>query len=279
MKKIQSVVCDLDGSLLNHFKDVSPANQALLVQLANSGCLVGIASGRPASEIVDNLGRWGLNDAVSFIIASNGCTTLNRILQKRNDSGLLDLQALFKVERALKKYPVCVGVLHQGKLYFNRSDFSSLIYALVSKKIPVFGDFSTLKDAQFAKVYITGAAAVLKKIAEDVKIEGLQLVPVGRHSLEAVRNGVSKFGSLEEIISDFKIPAENVLSFGDDFNDIELLSNTHGVAMKNSPREVLDAAGTVTKYAASQDGIAYHLNEMLLSKEYEFTGIDREALQ
>lgn len=279
MKKIQSVVCDLDGSLLNHFKDVSPANQDLLVQLAGTGCLIGIASGRPAELILDNLKRWGLDEAISFVIASNGCTCINRVLDTRTDQGLLSFSDWKRLCQALAAYPVSCGVLYGNRLYFDTRTFWSGMYSMVMKKLPVFGNTSVLEQISFPKIYVTGSPAVLKKIAKEIQIDGLQLIPVGKYSLEAVAQGVSKFDSLLQICNDFSIPAANVLSFGDDYNDIDILNHTMGVALKNAPKAVVDAAHTVTKYAASQDGIAYHLNEMLLSKEYVFTGIERQDAQ
>lgn len=279
MQKIQALVCDLDGSLLNHFKDVSPASQDLLVQIAATGCFVGLASGRSADQILKDLKRWGLDGAVSFVIGSNGCSMVNRLLNESDDHGFLNYADYQRVCKALEAFPVSCGVMADHQLYFNKPSFYSAIYCLVAHTLPHYQDLEALANAQFPKVYITGTPKDLKKIHETVHIDGMQLVPVGRYSLEAVRQGVSKFNTLQSICGQLGIDPANALTFGDDFNDIEMLENTIGVALKNSPEEVLRAARQVTKYPASQDGIAYHLNELLLSKDYEFIGIDQQAGQ
>lgn len=62
-------------------------------------------------------------------------------------------------------------------------------------------------------------------------------------------------------------PGKEVISFGDSYNDIEMIAGTYfGVAMNNACKELKDVANYVTK-SNDLDGVAYVLNQLEINEQ------------
>ena len=51
------VICDIDATLVNEKKELTPRTKKALIQLHEKGIYFGIASGRPADELKRNKAR------------------------------------------------------------------------------------------------------------------------------------------------------------------------------------------------------------------------------
>lgn len=271
MNQIESIVFGLDGTLLNHFKDVSPANRDILVQMAERGIPIGLASGRSLDYMEKHLKLWGLEDVVSYLVGSNGDSYLNLKTGRRVENKTLTLNDIRSLQRSINKLSCSAGAFDGGKLYFGSRTIFSEMYSLVAWKKPVYSKMDTLAGKTFDKFLIVGPKTTLNHLQRKFSSKNLRLIPVGNHSLEAVNKSTNKLWGMLEACRDFGFGLENVLSFGNDWNDLELLAGTQGVAMKNASGPVRECAKTCTKYTASQDGIAYHLNSMMLENPKQFT--------
>ncbi len=82
--------------------------------------------------------------------------------------------------------------------------------------------------------------------------------------IEIVRSGLSKAVGLERVCASFDIPAKNVIAFGDEDNDIEMLQFAGtGVAMSNAIPQLKEVANTIT-LSNEEDGIAHFLEKHVL---------------
>lgn len=55
---------------------------------------------------------------------------------------------------------------------------------------------------------------------------------MGKMVIEVVKPQVSKYEGLKYALEDFELEPAEVMTFGDDYNDIELIRRTEGIAMK-----------------------------------------------
>lgn len=86
----------------------------------------------------------------------------------------------------------------------------------------------------------------------------------GVSSIDLHPSGVSKATALQALCSELGIEREEVIAFGDDSNDIEMLRWAGlGVAMENALPAVRDAADRVAS-DHDRDGVAKVLQELLL---------------
>ena len=79
--------------------------------------------------------------------------------------------------------------------------------------------------------------------------------------LELVQKGVSKYQAIKYLCRREHISVNNVISFGDNYNDIDMImSSKCGVAMGNAIDDVKKVAKYVTK-SCDDDGIEFFLRE------------------
>lgn len=71
MKKIEWIVSDLDGTLLNDQKQVSKKNQKAIQWLFEHDIDFGIVSGRPIKTIYETLDFCHIKPYVRFIVGMN----------------------------------------------------------------------------------------------------------------------------------------------------------------------------------------------------------------
>ncbi|MEH7122144.1 Cof-type HAD-IIB family hydrolase [Bacillus sp. JJ1532] len=83
------------------------------------------------------------------------------------------------------------------------------------------------------------------------------------HVIEIVKAGLNKAVGLKRAADYFQIPADRIIAFGDEDNDLEMLEFAgYGIAMGNGINEVKSVAKDVT-LTNEEDGVAVYLNELL----------------
>lgn len=83
------------------------------------------------------------------------------------------------------------------------------------------------------------------------------------HVIEIVKAGLNKAVGLKRAADYFQIPADRIIAFGDEDNDLEMLEFAgYGIAMGNGINEVKSVAKEVT-LTNEEDGVAVYLNELL----------------
>jgi Cof subfamily protein (haloacid dehalogenase superfamily) len=88
----------------------------------------------------------------------------------------------------------------------------------------------------------------------------LNVVRSAPHLLEIMDASVNKASGIEVMLKHFGLEAREALSFGDNYNDLEMLRYTGtSVAMGNAPQPVKEAAGAVTS-SNEEDGIYVYLS-------------------
>lgn len=80
--------------------------------------------------------------------------------------------------------------------------------------------------------------------------------------LEVVRAGVNKALGVERIAHFYGVDRKNILAFGDEDNDTEMIDYAgHGVALANAIQPLKDIANDVTGYSNDEDGLARYLQK------------------
>lgn len=83
------------------------------------------------------------------------------------------------------------------------------------------------------------------------------------HVIEIVKLGINKAIGLQKVSDYYQIPQRNIIAFGDEDNDFEMIEYAgKGVAMGNAIEELKTLAKDVT-LSNEEDGIAVYLNEVL----------------
>lgn len=78
--------------------------------------------------------------------------------------------------------------------------------------------------------------------------------------LEVVHKGINKAVGVQKIADFYRIPQADIIAFGDEENDLEMLEFAGiGVAMKNGRPSVKAIANEETEFSNDEDGLARHL--------------------
>ena len=74
--------------------------------------------------------------------------------------------------------------------------------------------------------------------------------------------GIHKAKAIEHLSRYFGIKQENILAFGDEDNDLEMIEYAgHGVAMKNGIDELKNIANAITPFTNDENGLAKYLQD------------------
>lgn len=247
MDNIKLLVFDIDGTLVDVSKQTVEASAVTAINKAKAnGYQILIATGRSFFFIHEDV-KKSIN--TDYYVTVNGASL--------NDSnGSVIKQHGFDVESLKKliaygkqhdydfavKYAEYMGVYGNHKRFIER--YAGLNHPAVAFLIKDNEENFFEKDEPLG-VYMF---APVEKISELRKlIPDLSFVPGTKQSFEAVHPSVNKTKNIESVIKQLGLTWDNVMTFGDGHNDIEMLEKAHvGVAMGNAHDEVKQHADYVT---------------------------------
>lgn len=265
---VKAVVCDLDGALLNGTKDVSGATARILHSLADRGVLLILCTGRDPRQISRLLKNWQLADCTAYVIGRYGTSTLSRYENRLTHTGLLapeDIQAL-AADAAAARAGLCQV---QGRsLVCTHKNLFSLQLAARLRKLPAWEQAPGSRPA--AAVYLTGWPGSLRRIRSALDPSVYALHEQTPFRLMVTGSAADPWKALQPILHRHQIVPEEVLTFAAREEYASVMENTLGIAMKNASPELLAVSRGQTKYPGAQDGVAYFLNQQLMSGGFAF---------
>ena len=128
-------------------------------------------------------------------------------------------------------------------------DENKIVFSSILRKVKDIPDIDVLEVSHMSK----------KKIKM-----GTKEVSVGYYYTEVSSKNVDKWYAIEEIMKKENIAKEEVISFGDNNNDILMIKNAGlGIAMGHSNEQVKKVAKFVTQ-TNDKDGVAKALENIIL---------------
>ncbi|MCL2365065.1 MAG: HAD-IIB family hydrolase [Defluviitaleaceae bacterium] len=256
---IKLIVTDLDRTLLRTDKSISDDTVDVLYRCHAAGIKLAFATARPLQGItkyIDILGAppdaYILNNGARVYIAGEGYSHMG-IAPDLRDATLRALAEAFP----LATLSVEIG----DELYGN-----DVLADITPKDYVVRSDFADLPDED-ANVIIIGittpeqAEQVAAYLPDDlyVHLSRGEEVCLGM----IMHRNATKWAGVQAVAAHFGIPVGEVIAFGDDFNDVEMLANAGtGVAVANAFPEAR-AAAPFTCGANGDDGVAKWLDVYL----------------
>ena len=129
---------------------------------------------------------------------------------------------------------------------------------------------ANLKDP-IHKVLCTGKPEYVATIIDEFKEpfgESLSIYRSAPFFVEVMAQGIDKAASLDRLVSKLGIKQEEVMAFGDGYNDLSMIEYAGlGVAMANAVDGVKERANVVT-LSNNDDGIAYMLSQVIEGVEF-----------
>lgn len=258
---------DLDGTLLKDDKTISIKNKNILQKAREQGHIVMIATGRPfrSSEMYYN--ELELNTP---IVNFNGAFIHH---PKDHNWGTYHLPLDIKVSKEIVEacrsfhfYNIIAEVMDQ--VYFHYHDEKLLdIFSLGNPKITTGDLRDFLTDSPTSLLIHTDENEIIKirKHLSDVHAEVIEhrswAAPF--HVIEIIKAGLNKAVGVKKVAEYFQIPAERIIAFGDEDNDLEVLEFAgRGIAMENAVDQIKLIANDIT-LSNENDGVGIYLEHFL----------------
>lgn len=265
---------DLDGTLLNDKKEVTPDNRAALERARGLGCRIAISTGRALPGAMGLVRALGLTGEGCYVSASNGGVLYDcgadKVLARRflsvEDAEKLLAYAREKhlhaqtydgqgvvVERPFDE-PLVEEYCHINAMPWRQVD--SLAEGLDEPPVKVLlvgpADRAALAEAKaWMGEHMPG------------RVESFYSSPV---FLDIMPAGVNKGYAVRELCRHLDIPVELSVAAGDEANDIPMLEAAGvGAAMVNAAPEVKAAADYVTERDNNHSGVAEIVERFCLS--------------
>lgn len=267
MSKYKLIAFDVDDTLLTTEKVISPKTKQALLNAQKNGIKLCVASGRlpygvkPYAEELDVLNNGG------YYLGFNGGAVLNSGNELIGTT-YLDSKYIEPVYEVLRPTNVTTMV-HKGDIiYADRkvNDYTHIEPDVIGLPLNRVDDIAEFVDWKLHKILLCGEPGELKVVESKLKAKFADDVDIYLSApwfLEVMPNGVNKGLGVEKVCADMGISMDEVMAFGDNYNDIPMLEMAGlGIAMGNAEDEVKNSADYVTD-TCDFDGIAKALSKFL----------------
>lgn len=257
---------DLDGSLLTDDKMITDRTQKALNMARQQGHIVVISTGRPyrASKVF-----YDLLQLDTPIVNFNGALVHHPLNNNWGHHHFpLDLptaQSIIKMSNTFGVQNVMIEILDDVYVKNNNPLTLNTFYDLNLE----INELPTILKKKPTSLLIHPYEHNVSTLREMLQENHAEVIEHRKwnapwHVIEIVRSGLNKAVGLQLICDHFNIPAKNVIAFGDEDNDFEMIEFAGtGVAMGNAIPLLKEVANAQT-LTNQEDGIAHFLEKNVL---------------
>ena len=270
---IRLVALDLDNTLFDKEKRVSPANRQAILDAKAQGVKVVITTGRPLPAIGNLLSDLGLADANDYSVTLNGGLIQSNTGEIIAETGL-SFEEIEAITEVLLPLGLPVDVISGDQVYSLSALGHQSLYHRANPLLSFnrISDLSELpKDRSFNKVVTVQEASYLdRQIAAlpDALYQQFEIFKSRDIILEIMPKGVHKAQGLKELSTYLGIQPEEVMAVGDEANDLSMIAWAGlGIAMANAVPAVKQVAQWVTTDDNNHSGVAEAIQKFVLKGE------------
>ncbi len=269
MNNYKIIFIDIDGTLRNNKKEVTPYTAKVIKNAVNYGLLIVLCSARYRKYTI---GVSIESNASPLIISSNGADIYNYETHNTIYTKKLDSNTIKELYELATKYDTAIGLDSDVDRYVNRirhPEREILIDDL--EKVIAEHDITqvVLHDPDDIKV---------RKVIEELKRinnNKIEIKNVSKYLVDSSTQkppnffcdvgpkNINKGTGIKELLNYLQIPKEQAIAIGDGLNDLDMFYNVgYKVAMGNSIKQVLDASDEIT-LSNEENGVAEFLNKLI----------------
>lgn len=268
--KYEMIVLDLDGTLTNRDKVITPRTKAVLMEAQRQGKKVVLASGRPTYGVMPLAKELQLKEYDGYILAFNGGVIQNCRTDEVVFSSQLPMESNARIINLAKDQGVNILTYEKNRIitpdascpYVEKEAFINKLEVKQIENFREYVDFSVpkflmLDDGDYLALVEPKVKASLGKQFSVYRSEP--------HFLEILPKGIDKAQSLTRLLEQIGLQKEQMIACGDGYNDLSMIQFAGlGVAMENAVLPVRNAADYIT-LSNNHDGIAHVVEKFMLS--------------
>ena len=271
---IKAIVMDVDGTLTNDKKEITPKTREALLKAQKQGILLILASGRPTTGLVEMGKVLEMDKNNGLFISYNGSKVVNFQTGEELFNEPLKLEDAKAVLEHMKKFEIkpmidkgdymYVNDVYNCMIRFRGEPFNVIKYESRggNYKLCEIDDLAAFVDYPLNKILTAGEPEYLQEhyieMMEPFK-DKLNCMFTGPFYFEFTAKDIDKAKALDTVLKPLEITADEEIAFGDGHNDISIIKYAGtGVAMENAVADLKEAADEIT-LSNEQDGIAESL--------------------
>lgn len=266
------IVLDLDGTLTNRDKVMTPRTRDALMEAQKRGKKVVLASGRPTQGVMPLAKELELSRFGGYILSYNGGLIISCETGETVFSRQLPVESNGRIIGLAMEHRVDILTYEGDYLVVNNRECP---YAKIESRInhmPMreVEDMASYVDFVVPKFLMLDDGDYLALVEPRVKAALGKNFSVYRsepHFLEILPKGIDKAQSLERLLETLGMSREEMIACGDGYNDLSMIRFAGlGVAMENAVLPVRKAADYITD-SNNEDGVAKVVEKFLLFDE------------
>ena len=269
---IKVIAMDLDGTALNHQKQLTERTRAAIQNAAKSGIQIVVATGRTFSSLAPEVLAM---PEITCAITSNGAV-VNRIPDGAvllhnypNPETVSEIAGMIQGEKIDTE--VCTG----GQAYIGQSYYDRVLEGKTNRDVqyvkttrhPVPDIYQFLLEHRVAIENINLNFKTLEEKQQwqqrFQKLPGVTPTSSFLFNVELGGATTSKAHALQALLDEWKMTSQQVMAFGDSENDLGMIQLAGiGVAMANGMEEVRQAADLLAE-SNEEDGVAKIIEQLI----------------
>lgn len=264
MSKIQAIVLDLDGTLLSSDKAISPRNYQAVRKCFESGIHVIVATARPprsANQFMKNF------PFVDYMVYYNGAlVSCESKKTKRHISIPLEISQQINKFIELRVPQSIISYEVNDSWYTCRPVPESQCAHLGIRSNdpkPQVVDNDFISSLSPTKILVLGCSAwrdIIEQFGDHVNV----IATDGGVLVQIMQKSASKEEAVQWVLNEIGAKSENVMVFGDDFNDLGLFHMCgFPIAMENAIIELKNIATHITE-SNDNDGVAIAIEKFVV---------------
>lgn len=283
------VAIDLDGTMLNKYGIITEKTKEIISKVQEKNVEVMIASGRAITSVK----RFAKEiKSKKYFISGNGAITYDVENNKILYENILKKQKALQIIKICEENSIYYNIYTENGIIAKNLNYNTLYYYKDNLTKPDENrthinlvediyNYIDEKDEKILKIMICDEHksvfnAIVRRLKEISKIEVLEVSHMSRKIIkqgteeialeyfytEVSAKDVDKWNALEEVIKLMNISKEEVITIGDNANDVKMIKNAGlGIAMGESAPYVKKCADKIT-LNNDEDGVAVALKEI-----------------
>ena len=262
----RAIALDLDGTLTNHDKEVTPITRQALMKAQKNGAHIILASGRPTYGIAPIADHLEINKYDGYVLSYNGGKIVKWQTKEEIYSNHLPNDVIpILYNYAKEKSHALLG--YSGKEIITEMPDDEYVKeeSRINKmQIRKINNLMESLEPNPTKLLMTGDPSLMIKAEEELSELVGNRMDVFRSApffIELVPRGIDKAQSLNRLLGLIGLTPNDMIAFGDGYNDLSMLKLAGiGVAMANAVPEVRAEADFITK-SNEEDGVAFAIQK------------------
>lgn len=268
---VRLIALDLDDTLLNDNREITPMTVDALRECAERGIYVVLCSGRAEDAIrpfVRTLEIAG-KESGRFIIAINGCSIFDLHTRTQIFCRKVSPDILLRANQIAEAHGLRSEVYTPDTIYYREeTKWTKLDVDLCGLKGRRIENYEDFLGKGFTKMLVPGEPSELlslQKILRDEFKDRAVIFTSKPYFLEILPPECGKGEAVAWLAAHIGIPVSMTMGFGDSMNDESLIRMAgYGVAMRNGLAEIKRIADFVTENDNNHDGVGDFLRAHVL---------------